>query len=155
MHAVFSLHFFLAFLEPHRDCKSKGPTIERELASHTISHHLEPLCPRDNHKMKFDPDGVRWQQGVDSATFKVATYHSGFGGCTVRYASEHGYCTIVRAPDLPVFVGEPVVNTLRCPIHNTWVYRRAKSDGRGFEWCCGCEDCDYCHMNVPGNWLRQ
>jgi hypothetical protein len=93
--------------------------------------------------------------GVDNATFKVATYHCGFGGCTVRYAPEHGYFTIVKAPDLPVFLEEPAVNTLQCPMHNTWLYRRTKSDGSGFEWCCGCEGCDYCHMDVPGNWLRQ
>lgn len=47
----------------------------RELASHAISHHLEPVCPRDDHKMKFDSDGVRWEQTADHATFKVATYH--------------------------------------------------------------------------------
>jgi hypothetical protein len=78
---------------------------QRELASHAISHHLEPVCPRDDHKMKFDE--------------------------------------------------EPAVNTLQCPIHNNWLYRRTKSDGFGFEWRCGCEGCDYCHVDVPGNWLRQ
>jgi hypothetical protein len=93
--------------------------------------------------------------GVDNATFKVATYHCGFGGCTVRYAPERGYFTIVKAPDLPVFVEEPAVNTLQCAIHNTWRYRSTKSDGSGFEWCCGCEGCDYCHLDVPGNWLCQ
>ena len=35
---------------------------ERESASHAISHHLEPVCPRDDHHMKFDSDGVRWEQ---------------------------------------------------------------------------------------------
>ena len=129
--------------------------MERELATHAISHYLEPLCPRDDHKMKFDADGVRWRQAVDNATFKVATYHCGFEGCTVRYAPEHGYFTIVNAPDLPVFVEEPAVNTLQCPVHNTWLYRRSKSDGAGFEWACGCEGCEYCHADVPGNWLRR
>ena len=128
---------------------------QRELASHAISHHLEPVCPRDDHKMKFDSDGVRWEQTADHATFKVATYHCGYNGCSVRYAPEHGYFTVVKAPDLPVFVEEPAVNSLQCPIHNTWLYRRTKSDGVGFEWRCGCEGCDYCHVDVPGNWLRQ
>jgi hypothetical protein len=105
--------------------------------------------------MKFDADGVRWQQTVDNTTFKVATYHCGFERCTVRYAPEHGYFTIVKAPDLPVFVEEPAVNTLQCPVHNTWLYRRSKSDGAGFEWGCGCDGCEYCHADVPGNWLRQ
>ena len=43
---------------------------ERELASHAISHHLEPVCPRDDHQMKLDSDGVRWEQTADNATFK-------------------------------------------------------------------------------------
>ncbi len=129
--------------------------MQRELASRAINHHLEPLCPRDDHKMKFDADGVRWEQAADNATFKVATYLCGYAGCTVRYAPEHGYFTIVKAPDLPVFIEEPAVNTLQCPAHNSWLYRRTSSNGVGFEWCCGVEGCDYCHADVPGNWLRQ
>jgi hypothetical protein len=129
--------------------------MERELAFHEISHHLEPFCPRDDHKMKIDPDGLRWHQAAANASFKVATYHCEFGGCAVRYVPEHGYFTVVKAPDLPVFVEEPAVNTLQCPIHKTWLYRRTKSDGVGFEWCCGCDGCEYCHVDVPGNWLRR
>ena len=64
---------------------------ERESASHAISHHLEPVCPRDDHHMKFHSDGVRWEQAADNAIFKVATYHYGYNGCSVRYAPEHGY----------------------------------------------------------------
>jgi hypothetical protein len=45
--------------------------MERELASHAISHHLEPLGPRDDHKIKFDPDGVRWQQGSTTRLSKL------------------------------------------------------------------------------------
>jgi len=51
--------------------------MEHELASRTISHHLEPWCPRDDPKMKFDADGVRWEQAADNATFKVATTIAG------------------------------------------------------------------------------
>jgi hypothetical protein len=80
---------------------------QRELASHGISHHLEPVCPRDDHKMKFDSDEVRWEQTADNATIKVAMYHCGYNGRSVRYVPEHGYFTVVKAPDLPVFVEEP------------------------------------------------
>ena len=76
---------------------------ERELASHAINHHLEPVCPRDDHQMKFDSDGVRWEQTAENATFRVATYHCGYNGCSVRYAPEHGYFTVVKAPDLAGF----------------------------------------------------
>jgi hypothetical protein len=106
-------------------------------------------------KMKFDSDGVRWEQTADHATFKVGTYHCGYNGCSVRYAPEHGSFTVVKAADLPVFVEELTVNTLQCPIHNTWLYRRTRSGGVGFEWRSGCQGCDYCHVDVPGNWLRQ
>lgn len=81
--------------------------MERELAFHEISHHLEPLCPRDDHKMKIDPDGLRWHQAATNASFKVATYHCEFGGCAVRYVPEHGYFTVVKAPDLPVLLRNP------------------------------------------------
>jgi len=76
------------------------------------------------------------------------------GTMGVQSATRRSTAT-VKPPDLQVFVEEPAVNTLQCPIHNTWLYRGTKSDGVGFEWPCGCEGCDYCHVDVPGNWLRQ
>ena len=129
--------------------------MERVSAAIAMSDDLEPLCPRDDHKMKFDAEGVRWQQAADNEAFAVATYHCGFEGCSVRYAPEHGYFTVVKAPELPVFIEEPAVNTLQCPVHNVWLYRKSKANGAGFEWGCGCDGCEYCHADVPGNWLRQ
>lgn len=96
------------------------------------------------------------EQTAENATFRVATYHCGYNGCSVRYAPEHGYFTVLKAPDLLVLVEEPAVNTLQCPIHNTWLYRRTNrvaSDLNGA--ACGCQGCDYGHVDVPGNWLRQ
>jgi hypothetical protein len=65
---------------------------QRELASHAISHHLEPVCPRDDHKMKFDSDRVRWEQTADHAIFKVATYHCGTMG--VQSAARRSTATL-------------------------------------------------------------
>jgi len=53
---------------------------QRELASHAISHHLEPVCPRDDHKMKFDSDGVRWEQTADHAILQLPRITAGTMG---------------------------------------------------------------------------
>jgi hypothetical protein len=103
--------------------------------------------------MTFEPDGIVWKQAGTKE--KLACYHCGFMGCSVRYAPEHGYFTVVNAPDLPVFIEEPAVNTLQCPAHATWLYRRVQPHSETFEWGCATGGCDYCHPDVPGHWLRE
>jgi hypothetical protein len=40
-------------------------------------------------------------------------------------------------------VDEPGVNTVKCPKHGRWLYRRQKIDAEmGVHWSCGVEDCD-------------
>ncbi len=72
--------------------------MERNLTSAPINRELSPLCPRDNHKMTFQSDGVVWEQADTKE--KLSGCHCGFMGCSVGYAPEHGYFTIVNAPDL-------------------------------------------------------
>jgi hypothetical protein len=38
----------------------------------------------------------RAEQAADNAILKVATYHCGYNGCSVRYAPEHGCFTVVK-----------------------------------------------------------
>jgi len=83
----------------------------------------------------------------------IACYHC--PECTVLYTPEQGYFTVVEVPAQPHFVDEPGANTLSCPIHKTWLYRRERSGHAGFEWACGNDGCAYCHTDVPGAWLRQ
>ena len=52
---------------------------ERESASHAISHHLEPVCPRDDHHMKFDSDGVRWSRQPTMPPLKLQRITAGMG----------------------------------------------------------------------------
>jgi hypothetical protein len=32
-----------------------------ELACDSLSHHLSPLCPRDNHPMRFQSHRIHWR----------------------------------------------------------------------------------------------
>jgi hypothetical protein len=114
-----------------------------------LSIHLKPLCPRDNHVMKFE-----------SATSKAnigdqASYHCHFVGCSVRYNSTVGYYTLMGIPDHTYVVDEPGVNTLMCPRHNHWLYRQNIDAGPGVRWCCGVDGCDYSYdANTKGDWVR-
>ena len=53
-------------------------------------------------------------------------------------------------------VDEPGVNTVKCPRHNHWLYRRQKIDADpGVDWCCGVEGCDYgYHVDTKGDPVR-
>ena len=51
-------------------------------------------------------------RGQPSRHTATVQWQVAYNGCSVRYAPEHGYFTVVKAPDLPVFVEEPAVNTL-------------------------------------------
>ena len=115
-----------------------------------LSGHLKPLCPRDNHVMKYEPGGSRANTGNQSS------YHCGYVGCSVRYNSDRGYYMLMGMPGHTYAVDEPGVNTLKCPIHNHWLYQRENIDAKpGARWCCGVEDCDYRYdANTKGGWVR-
>ena len=103
-----------------------------------LSRHLKPLCSRDNHVMKYESAGSKANTG------DRASYHCGVTGCSVRYSSTDGYYMLIGMPDHASAVDEPGVNTVRCPIDSSWLYRRddleAEADDR---WLCGVEGCDY------------
>src|SRR5213082_3155465 len=86
-----------------------------------LSRHLQPLCSRDNHVMKYESGGSR------SNTGDRASYHCGIAGCSVRYNSTDGYYMLIGMPDHANAVDEPGVNTARCPIHGRWLYRAPSS----------------------------
>ena len=114
-----------------------------------LSRHLHPLCPRDNHVMKYErPSRLHVEN--------QACYHCGFMGCSVRFNSFHGYYTLIGMPDHPNPVDEPGVNTAMCPTHHGWLYRRVSKDEiPGVLWSCGVEGCAYtCQANTKGNWTR-
>ena len=99
---------------------------------------LKPLCSRDNHVMKYESASAR------SNVTNQASYHCGFEGCSVRYDATEGYYMLIGMPDHANPVDEPGVNTLKCPIHGHWLFRRKNIDREpSVDWCCGVEDCDY------------
>jgi len=115
-----------------------------------LSRHLKPLCPRDNHVMKYESRGLR------SLADNQPSYHCGFDGCSVRYHSSDGYYTLLGIDDHAYRLEEPGVNTLKCPRHNSWLYRQEALDSEaGVRWRCGVEGCDY-FFNAPnrGDWVR-
>ena len=117
--------------------------------SDVLSSHLQPLCSRDNHVMKYESRGSRSNVGDQ------ASYHCGWIGCSVRYDSTDGYYMLVGMPDAYA-VDEPGVNTLKCPRHDHWLYRRLNIHAQpGVRWCCGVEGCDYGHnASTKGDWVR-
>ncbi len=103
-----------------------------------LNSHLKPLCSRDNHIMKYESRGSR------SNVENQASYHCGFEGCSVRYNSTGGYYMLIGMPNHANPVDEPGVNTVKCPRHDHWLYRRQKVDAKpGVDWRCGVEGCDY------------
>ena len=115
-----------------------------------LSSHLKPLCPRDNHLMKYK--ARRSRQNADDQP----SYHCGFEGCSVRYNANNGYYMLIGMPDYANPVDEPGVNTLKCPRHDHWLYRRENVDAEpGVRWFCGIEGCDYGqNANTKGDWVR-
>jgi len=120
------------------------------VAQKSLSHSLEPICPRDGHRMRYEANGVSWKElPNDKHAQSLEAYHCDFEGCSVRYDLVNGYFTVVFTPDMPYFLEEPGVNLLRCPQHGTWLYRHAdrRHDGNdGYKWHCGVEGCDYVHQ---------
>jgi hypothetical protein len=124
-----------------------------------LEQHLEPICPRDDHRMKFESEGIHWKAAPeDKKPQTMASYHCNYDGCSVRYDLERGYFSEVLTPDHPYFIEEPGVNVLRCPQHGTWLYRKAREeDGVRYEWRCGVKDCEHVqardaslHSEPPG-----
>jgi hypothetical protein len=115
-----------------------------------LSGHLKPLCPRDNHVMKHESGRSRANTGNQSS------YHCGCVGCSVRYNSDRGYYILMGTPGHTYAVDEPGVNTLKCPRHKHWLYRRENIDAKpGAHWSCGVEGCDYGYdANTKGDWVR-
>ena len=115
-----------------------------------LSGHLKPLCSRDNHVMKYEPGGPRANTG------HLASYHCGSVGCSVRYNSTDGYYMLIGMPGHAYAVGEPGVNTMKCPIHGRWLYRRKNIDAEPrVRWFCGVEDCHYGYLaDTKGDWVR-
>ena len=102
-----------------------------------LSSDLKPLCPRDNHVMKFESSGSKENIGLD------ASYHCGLDGCSVRYSIAEGYHTLNGTTKHTYAVDEPGVNIFQCPIHGLWLYRRdILVSEPGVRWCCGAEGCD-------------
>jgi len=106
-----------------------------------LSPHLKPLCSRDNHVMKYELGDSRANIG------RLASYHCGSVGCSVRYNSTAGYYMLIGMPDHACVVDEPGVNTMKCPIHGRWLYRRKNTDAESrVRWFCGVEDCHYGYL---------
>jgi hypothetical protein len=117
----------------------------KEAMEITLSHKREPICCRDDHKMKFEATGISWKaRNSDQKAQAIASYHCVYDGCTVRYNLAEGYFTVVNTPEHPFFIEEPGVNLLRCPKHGTWLYRqKSKNSEERYMWHCGVEGCDY------------
>jgi hypothetical protein len=120
-----------------------------QISEYKISHTLEPICSRDEHRMHFEARGIFWRAlPHDKEVETLPSYHCNYEGCSVRYDPANGYFTVVLTPDQPYFIDEPGVNLLRCPRHGAWLYK-TKTTSSGvdshFEWCCGVESCDYVH----------
>jgi hypothetical protein len=115
-----------------------------------LSGHLKPLCSRDSHVMKYELGGSRANSG------HLASYHCGSVGCSVRYNSIFGYYMLIGMPGHAYPVDEPGVNTMKCPIHGHWLYRRKNIDAEPrIRWFCGVEDCHYGYLaNTKGDWVR-
>ena len=120
-----------------------------------LSRELKPVCPRDDHQMRYEAMGIRWTEGDDGPIQSLSSYHCGYFGCSVRYTPADGYFTVIDAPDVPTVLDEPGANLLRCPRHGTWLYRcKNPAPGGEFAWRCGVESCDYQHADIEASWFR-
>ena len=107
-------------------------------SENVLSRELKPLCSRDNREMKYERGGSRANSG------HLASYHCGSVGCSVRFNSAAGYHMLFGMPGHAYAVDEPGVNTMKCPIHGRWLYRRQNIGAEPrVGWFCGVEDCHY------------
>ncbi len=128
-----------------RNGKRVHPLNANLTIENSLSHELVPICPRDDHHMRYEAHGISWK-GVptDQHLQTLPSYHCGFEGCSVRYDLLNGYFTVVLTPEQPYFIEEPGVNLLRCPLHGTWLYRvEVHEHSSRYAWRCGVLRCDY------------
>jgi len=109
-------------------------------SENVLSRELKPLCSRENHVMKYELGGSRANAG------RLASYHCGSGGCSVRYNATAGYYMLIGMPGHAYAVDEPGVNTMKCPKHGRWLYRRDMDAEPRVRWFCGVEDCHYSYI---------
>jgi hypothetical protein len=123
----------------------------KETLEPVLSEALRPICPRDNHQMRYEANGIQWKTPLDDHVQTMAAYHCDFAGCSVGYDHMNGYFTVANAPERPFLVEEPGANPLQCARHGAWLYR-CKDDrsSSGFAWRCGVEGCDYARADVDG-----
>ena len=119
-------------------------------SENVLNRHLKPLCSRDNHVMKYERGGSRANSG------HLASYHCGSVGCSVRYNSTDGYYMLIGTLGHAYAIEEPGVNTVKCPIHGRWSYRRKNIDAQArVRWFCGVEDCRYGYIaDTKGDGVR-
>ncbi|HTP67450.1 MAG TPA: hypothetical protein VMJ35_00965 [Dongiaceae bacterium] len=117
----------------------------KQTAEPSLSAKLDPLCPRENHRMKYEAEGIRWRPVDNNDHYQsLPSYRCGYEGCSVRYDLLNGYFTVVHTPEQPFFIEEPGVNILQCPRHGTWLYRvQSNGSESGTTWRCGVADCGY------------
>jgi len=123
----------------------------RETLELVLSEKLRPICPRDNHRMKYEAKGIHWKAASEDCAQTMASYLCNFEGCGVRYDHMNGYFTIVNAMERPFLVEEPGANPLQCAKHGTWLYRCEDHEtASGFAWRCGVEGCTHTRPDVDG-----
>jgi len=115
-----------------------------------LSRQLKPLCSRDNRVMKYESGGSRANSG------NLASYHCGSVGCSVRYNSTAGYYMLMEMSGHAYALDEPGVNTVKCPIHGRWLYRRENIGAEPrVRWFCGVEGCHHGYIaDTMGDWVR-
>ena len=115
----------------------------------SLSHTLEPICPRDGRRMGYEARGISWKAMPDDKMPQtIASYHCDYDGCSVRFDNLNGYFTVVLTPQQPYFIEEPGVNLLQCPENRTWLYRSESRDSNSrYRWRCGVDGCDYVHSH--------
>ena len=120
-----------------------------QVTEYVLSRSLEPLCPRDDHRMIHEAKSISWKPSPDDKAAHLPAYHCNFEGCSVRYDLANGYFTVVNTPSMPFFIEEPGVNLFQCPRHGTWLYRAENRRGDShFAWRCGVENCDFTRADL-------
>ncbi len=116
----------------------------QNILEHELCTTLKPLCPRDDHLMRYEVKGIRWREEHESHVRTAPSYHCGYFGCSVRYDEDHGYFSVINILERPYFLEEPGVNLWKCPEHGVWMYRKppAEKDRRPV-WRCANSQCQY------------
>jgi hypothetical protein len=103
------------------DYEAAAKVTQRRLAELGMKTHLEEIPP--------SVTGVR----DGSSAERIETRTDLAPVASHQEIADHTYA-----------VAEPGVNTLKCPKHHHWLYRRENIEAKpGVRWCCGVEGCDY------------